>query len=900
MYTILEGIKMSKKNDLCLGAKDIFQLLKKNEENLFEVKNSAFMQWIELEGKSNDNIVYLFFPKEHLEKQDNYIVDSLQLQFNNEDNIKKTGRSLLSNFVTGTSGKTGISGFRKYFSEYLAHNKDFMLKSRESFSMNFFESQIKMNFSLKDDLPDVFQMLTRPIIEIKKILQRQNKREQTRKNSNKRIEDILFKIDYFNKGMLYLCEQKQYLDLFWFLFLYGFFQDSIVNFIDFLPDIQYPKVRDFLRDVIFDKTETPFQNNQMENVSEQDFLNIRREIIKTARNEIIIAGASLKNAFNRDHMDSIIDELLAAITKRQLKKISVFTTDPVIFDNYYNCNEPVNDISGTIETLQAIFYEPCEENEVDLHIYFLPLLQIDHAIITEEFMAFRSNKLWNSDRCYKGAFNIYLANYFISEDSEYLAHKEYLETLIDNSTSIYPDMDVDYDELQVSSLTGRHKQMVWRQYLNHKKYKHIYHHKLYEKQIYSLVCGTWSADSECIGRFTKSSKINNPEELFNPKNYVNDSTQQILLPYLKITETLFDQAIKKHDSNGFCKIYPSLDLGFPNNVQRLAGGFATGMLVTWKCGIDIVPIDATVNVCTSSIFKIDNFDCNELQNKKKLTQRIREIFSYVSDNKGYSFNFISGNHFLLIARDEESKAYYLVLHSSASELKKSYMGLYPVEDNWYYKLKKVQKEGNRYFRYLKDEDAKHFIKMAHIFQYYNEEIHMWLAKRFNQMPEEQSFSNENFLMKHHYYMPTDNSIAIGTFAEPVGEKVPMFSESGKPIYIFEIGDDNFQINLGGEKGNVCVIPHGWGQKIDLIKNISIDENMENLILDLDQRKPEIIPITSKRQIDLEEKMLRHFSDGEEFLKIGKNIVSGDIKKILYPCYEYSKHTIDKDGNYIGE
>ncbi len=737
---------------------------------------------------------------------------------------------------------------------------------------------------------------------LKILYEQQNKKRKIEKhgeNITKKIEDFIFKVDSFNKGMLYLCGKKKYLDFFWFLCLYGFFQDSIVNFDNLLPDIQYPKIRDYLRTEVFrNKLEVPFQNNQMVNLSEQEFMIVRREIIKTARNEIMIAGPSLKNAFNRDHMDSIIDQLLVAITKQQLKKISIFTTDPVIFDDYYKCNEPVNDIGGTIETLQAIFYEPCEEYEVDLHIYFLPLLQIDHAIITEEFMAFRSNKLWNSKRNYKGAFNIYLANYFISVDSEYLAHKEYLETLIDNSTAIYPDMDVDYEELQNSSLTGRHKQMVWRQYLNHKKYKHIYHHKLYEKQIYSLVCGTWS--DECVGKFIKSSKIDNAGELFDPKSYVGDPTQQILLPYIKITESLFDKAIKKHDSKGYCKIYPSLDLGFPNNVQRLAGGFATGMLVTWKCGIDIVPIDATVNVCTSSIFKLDNFDCNELQNKKKFTHRIRQIFSCVSDDKGYSFNFRSGNHFLLITRDKESKDYYLVLHSSASELKKSYMGLYPVEDNWYCNLKKIQKEGNRYLRYLKDEDATHFIKMAHIFQRYNEEMHMWLAKRFNEMSEEQKFSDEKFLMKHHYYMPTDSSIAIGTFAEPVGESVPMFSESGKPIYIFEIGNDNFQINLGGEKGDICVIPHGWGQKIDLIRNISIDEKMEKLILDMDRREPQIIPITSKEHIDLKEKTLRHFSDGETFLKVGKGIISGKIKKTLYPCYEYSKHTIDNDGNYIGE
>ncbi len=161
---------MRSRDDLCLGVKNLFQLLRENETKIFQDNNSAFMQWIESEGKSNDNIVFLFFSKEYLEKQDAYIADSLQLQLDNQDDIKKTGRSLLSNFVTGTSGKTGISGFRKYFSEYLAHDDSFTLKSRESFSKNFNESQIKIKFSIKNDLPEIFRILTRPIEEIENII----------------------------------------------------------------------------------------------------------------------------------------------------------------------------------------------------------------------------------------------------------------------------------------------------------------------------------------------------------------------------------------------------------------------------------------------------------------------------------------------------------------------------------------------------------------------------------------------------------------------------------------------------------------------------------------------------------------------------------------------------------
>ena len=178
--------------------------------------------------------------------------------------------------------------------------------------------------------------------------------------------------------------------------------------------------------------------------------------------------------------------------------------------------------------------------------------------------------------------------------------------------------------------------------------------------------------------------------------------------------------------------------------------------------------------------------------------------------------------------------------------------------------------------------------MAQNFKNYNEEIHRWLAKQINngkEIPESKT------IMKHHYYMPTENSIALGTFAEPVGTEVPIFSETGKNIYIFKIGEDNWQVNLGGNKGNVCIVPHGWGQKIDGIKNIRLEK--KHLILELEQRNVPI-EISSQHHIELAEKTVRSFKDGYEFLTIGKNMIQGTITKELVPCYEYSQNTIKKE------
>ena len=164
---------------------------------------------------------------------------------------------------------------------------------------------------------------------------------------------------------------------------------------------------------------------------------------------LVIAGPTLKNAFTVQQDDQIIDALKAALNNGKVHKVSILITDPIIFDQHINCGEPIREISGTIESIQETFYDIFERKEIDLHIYFLPLLQIDHAVITEEFMAFRSNKLWNRDRKYKGTFTLYLSNWYVLTNhntSEYLAHKEYLYTIMENSTTIYPQIDTDHSE----------------------------------------------------------------------------------------------------------------------------------------------------------------------------------------------------------------------------------------------------------------------------------------------------------------------------------------------------------------------------------------------------------------------------------------------------------------------
>jgi len=831
----------------------------------------------------------------------------------------KAGRSALSNLHTGKKGNSSAAAIRHSIAEDISKNNiQYLQEGRQQFERTFPISALSPDLSFGGPaLPHIVEALMRGVDS--------TNRELAKKSPPKYVKQIL----YIKKSLLYLMHKKDYGSFFWLLFLCALFQEDIVYFKEEFPHTQYEDVTESLIADI--PGIDPFHARQMENLPEKLFWKIRKQIVNSAKGEIFIAGPSLKDAFSIDDEHSIVEELQRGIRKGQLKHIHIFVTNPIMFDASGSCGDAIRDIGSMVDSVLERLCPLCEQNKAYLDIDFLPMLQIDHAVITGELMAFRSNKLWNRDRRYKGAFLIYLADYYLeNQASEYKAHLEYLMLLREHSTVIYPDIDTDPTKLGQTAVSAYREHNKWREILREQGYQYTRLYKVYEAQIYSHVCNTWSARSTAIGEFFPSDSIASREDLYNPQNLLGDATQQVLLPYLKETEILFNVALKKHDSQGYCHIYPSLDLGFPNNVQRLAGGFATGMLVTWSCGINIVPIDTTVNVCTSSVFCLKDFNAGWLEDKKALTNELNSIFTRASDEKGYSFSFRTGNHFLLIAKDKDTDEIYLILHSSANELKRSYMGLYPVEGNWYserikyipvdalrgykgfYEQEKnwctaelEQVHDGRYFRYLKDEDANHFIRMAHNFQAYNEQIHTWLGEHLIERLAKHSGmkdSSSSFkpIIKHHYYMPTDHSIALGTFAEPIGEVVPLFSAPNKPVYLFEIGADNWQINLGGSKGNVCLIPHGWGQQIDQIQSIETNQLGKKLVLTVKDCSKETISIASSEPIDCFGKKLRQFECGEDFLEKGAKMVRGRIVKTFLPCYEYSSNTIDKNNEYIGD
>ena len=624
----------------------------------------------------------------------------------------------------------------------------------------------------------------------------------------------------------------------------------------------------------------------MAEMPEEKFWKIRQAIIENSKGSIILSGQSLEDAFGEKGIASIVERLKDCIINKTITEIKILITDPSLFSNIQNFDilesSPLGRVSLTMDTLINEIFPICQEKECKIKVFFIPLLEIDHAVINDEFMIFRSTKLWTRDGKYKGNFMIYRNDNM--PNSEYTAHKNYLEKLMDNSTKIDLEIDI-YDSPDDGHTMKRHK--AWRRTVKEANYTVVQLYKLYHAQIVNYVADDWRKEKSISEVFKGSRDIRIYEDLFKPENLLNDETQKVLLPYIKETKELFESAIKKYDSSivrigtkeiqrSGVMIFPSLDLGFPNNIQRLAGGFATGMLVMWKCGTPIVPVDATVNVCSSSVFMLDNFN-TDIEDEK-FEKYINDIMFQATSEKGYSFSFDSGNHFLMIAQDISSKQLYLVLHSSANEFKDSYMGLYPVENNWYSNCIRTNPSPNapkRYIRYIKDHDATYFIENAHKLEKYNIQIHKWFADAIGE-----KVASKNGKTFHHYYMPTDNSIAIGTYVEEPGTIVPVFSDVGKDIYMFKIGKDNWKIRLGGKE--VCLVPHGWGQVIDDVQSITVDN--ENKIVKINDME---YYIHSKVRLKNDgNKHVRNFKDGEEFLQKGKAMIKGEIVQTLRPIYLY--------------
>lgn len=630
-------------------------------------------------------------------------------------------------------------------------------------------------------------------------------------------------------------------------------------------------------------------------LDEDSFFSIRRTAVEKAKGELIIAGPSLTDALGhgRSNNRSLRGVIENAVKEKRITSIRLFITDLAILESYSTeSNEAFNRVMGSLNVLKNDLFRVCNDSQCNISVYFVPLHNIDHIVLTEDYMLCRSTKLWTSNGEFKGEFALYKKS---GSQSEYAVQHAYLEKLMELCTRI--NLDIDSVENSKDSYITREIK-GWRSQIkksgnytpNNERpgelaYIHLY--KLYYSQLTHYIACDWNGPNRSELQFKPNANIRSINELFSSNVLLNDDTQRFLLEYIKETESLLSGVVKKYSSanvNGEAlsdaHIFPSLDLGFPNNPVRLAGGFATGMLVTWKCGTPIVPVDATVNVCSSSVFRLpDSYDMD--QSDEEFRHNIEKIMQEATQ-AGYSFNFASGNHFLMIAEDEKEYK-YLVLHSSAKEFKESYIGLYPVKGNWYSEKIRIYPtpyvHGKRYIRYIKGDDATFFISLAKNLEEVNVQIHKYFADIMS--------AEKCDLLKqptfHHYYMPTDSSIAIGTFVEDPGTVVPIFSAPKKEICLYKVDkDQNWTIQLGGKPK--CLIPHGWGQAISGRIGVDVDFSEQKLVIQVDG-VPYEHDLSSSDSIKCPEKHLRQYSSCKEFFE-SQRTIKGRIVKVLKPRYLY--------------
>jgi hypothetical protein len=282
--------------------------------------------------------------------------------------------------------------------------------------------------------------------------------------------------------------------------------------------------------------------------------------------------------------------------------------------------------------------------------------------------------------------------------------------------------------------------------------------------------------------------------------FEREPTQKVLLEYLADTERVFTGMLRTLDKEGGCRLTPSLDLGFPHEVIRLAGGFPTGVLVGWNCKVPIVPIDTTVNVCTSSLFELSD------DISASFDSELFEALSKQLDRSSYRQNFQRGNHFIALAKSAKSGRFTLILHSSAAEFKKDFNGLYPVPGNWYSEDVEVYVDGPRYIRYISGRKAEVFYRVASQIESFNEVRHEFVAETI----VGDLCLVEAARHRHHYYMPTNQSVMIGSFLAQPGEILPIFTCPGLPIFLYRLDDDPpKRVDLEGAGG--YLVPHGWGK-----------------------------------------------------------------------------------------
>ena len=118
---------------------------------------------------------------------------------------------------------------------------------------------------------------------------------------------------------------------------------------------------------------------------------------------------------------------------------------------------------------------------------------------------------------------------------------------------------------------------------------------------------------------------------------LNDETQQSVLEQLSKTEELLSKVASKLSGKAKkAEIFAMPDLGIAQNGTRMMGGFYTGACYTWDSDVPFIPVDATVNVCGTAVYKL---------NQKISNREFVERLDRVMNQRDSYVNFVISFHF---------------------------------------------------------------------------------------------------------------------------------------------------------------------------------------------------------------------------------------------------------------
>ena len=314
---------------------------------------------------------------------------------------------------------------------------------------------------------------------------------------------------------------------------------------------------------------------------------------------------------------------------------------------------------------------------------------------------------------------------------------------------------------------------------------------------------------------------------------MNDSTQKNILQHLEITEKLLGKvASKLSNCTKKATIYSMPDLGIAQNGTRMLGGFYTGACYTWDSDVPFIPVDATVNVCGTAVYRLKKNITNE-EFIEKLNHVINDRSIYldflntylpkeilnsidINDSSKFFWNYNKGNHFVIFAESdgnsELEEGQYMIVHASAIEFKKDNLqyGLYPIKNNWFYDDIQIEydDECKRYIRYITGEKAKRFYDIVNFLKEFNK-----IRNRFFCKSVLDDLFEEEIINISHYGMPTINSICVGCQWEQLD--YTLLTAPGNDIFLVhpEINLNN-QNSVNLDDMNINLTPHGCGVRMN--------------------------------------------------------------------------------------